>query len=87
MKLSYVRHTHPVCPLPGPFTLIIETLFNKLTEYEQTGVDFYTNNDKKKCVLTNPNHEYETMMEHMPQRLGNPYTQIIEWIKREIYDL
>ena len=27
------------------------------------------------------------MMEGMPQKLGNPYTSIIEWIKREIYDL
>ena len=23
----------------------------------------------------------------MPQKLSNPYTSIIEWIKREIYDL
>ena len=27
------------------------------------------------------------MMENLPRKLGNPYTQIIEWIRREIYDL
>lgn len=26
-------------------------------------------------------------MENLPKKLGNPYTQIIEWIRREIYDL
>jgi len=26
-------------------------------------------------------------MEEMPDRLQNPYKQIISWIKREIYDL
>ena len=65
----------------------VESLFNKLIEYEQTGVDFYTNTDKKQCVLSHPSHEYETMMEGLTQKLGNPYNQIIEWIKREIYDL
>ena len=27
------------------------------------------------------------MMDGLTQKLGNPYTQIISWIKREIYDL
>ena len=27
------------------------------------------------------------MMDGLTQKLGNPYNQIIEWIKREIYDL
>ena len=26
-------------------------------------------------------------MEELPERLHNPYKQIISWIKREIYDL
>lgn len=59
-----------------------------MTEYEQTGVDFYTDNDKKKSVITHPNHEeYEQVVTQMDQCLGNPYIQIINWIKREIYDL
>ena len=58
-----------------------------MIEYEQTGVDFYTNTDKKQCVFSNPNNEYETMMDGLTQKLGNPYTQIIEWIRREIFDL
>lgn len=62
-------------------------MFNKLTEYEHTGIDFYSNTDKSKCVLSHPSHEYEAMMENLPKKLGNPYTQIIEWIRREIYDL
>lgn len=58
-----------------------------MIEYEHTGIDFYTNTDKKQCVLSHPNHEYEQMMDGLTQKLGNPYTQIISWIKREIYDL
>ena len=68
--------------------LCAESLFLKLTEYEQTGIDFYTNNDKKQAVLTHPNHEeYEQVVTEMTENLGNPYKQIILWIKREIYDL
>ena len=58
-----------------------------MNEYEQTGIDFYTNTDKKQCVLSHPNHEYDQMMTDLPQRLENPYTRIIDWIRREIYDL
>jgi len=35
----------------------VETLMVKLTEYEHTGIDFYTENDTKQRVLTHPNHE------------------------------
>ena len=46
----------------------------KLTEYEQTGIDFYTDNDKKQAVLTHPNHEeYEQVVTEMNESLGNPY--------------
>ena len=41
----------------------VDVLFNKLSEYEHTGIDFYTDNNKKECVLTHPNHEYEQMMD------------------------
>ena len=64
-NLLSVNHAYFVC---------LETLFNKLTEYEQTGIDFYSGQDKKKCVLTHPNHdEYESVMEELPDRLSNPY--------------
>lgn len=39
-------------------------------------------------MLTHPNHdEYEQVVQELPERLSNPYKQIIAWIKREIYDL
>lgn len=66
----------------------VETLFNKLTEYELTGIDFYTGSDKKQSVITHPQHEdYEQTVQDLPKSLCNPYTDIISWIKREIYDL
>ena len=68
--------------------LALETLFNKLTEYELTGIDFYTGSDKKQSVITHPQHEdYEQTVQDLPKSLCNPYTDIISWIKREIYDL
>ena len=69
------------------FYFCLESLFNKLVEYEHTGINFYTNNDNKKGVLSHPNHEYEQMVDGLTNKLGNPYTHIIAWIRREIYDL
>lgn len=62
-------------------------LFEKLQEYEMTGIEFYADNDRKQCVLLNPGHEYEEVLRDVPAQLGNPYSEIIEWIKHEIYDL
>jgi hypothetical protein len=62
-------------------------LFNKLNEYEHTGIDFYTDSDTKQRVVVHPSHEFEGMMDGFTQKLGNPYSQIIAWIKKEIYDL
>jgi len=65
-----------------------QTLFSKLTEYEKSAIDFYSEADNKNCVVTHPSHEeYEQVMEELPERLSNPYKKIISWIKREIYDL
>ena len=65
----------------------IETLFEKLQEYESTGTDFYSNSNPKKRVVTNPNSEYEKMIDTVATQMGNPYKLIQDWIQVEIYDL
>ena len=71
----------------GDLLPLLETLFNKLTEYEHTGIDFHTDSDAKKRIIAHPNHEYEQMLDGLTFKLANPYSKIIAWIKKEIYDL
>lgn len=60
---------------------------NKLNEYEHTGIDFYTENDYKQRIVVHPSNEFENIMENLDKKLRNPYSCIISWIKKEIYDL
>lgn len=64
-----------------------EVLFNKLTEYEHTGLQYYADGDMNEKVLTNPSHDYEKSTMNLVERLGDPYSHIIEWLRMEIYDL
>ena len=65
----------------------LETLFEKLQEYETTGVDFYSDNDEKRRVVANPKTDYEKMVDTVANQMGNPYKLIMDWIQIEIYDL
>jgi len=62
-------------------------LFEKLQEYEQTGMDYYSKNNGKKRVITNPKADYEKMIDTVANQMGNPYKLIMDWIQIEIYDL
>lgn len=62
-------------------------MFERLQEYENTGVDFYSANNPKKKVVANPNSEYDKMIDTIAKQMGNPYKLIQDWIQVEIYDL
>ena len=54
----------------------LETLFEKLQEFETTGIDFYSNSNPKKRVVTHPSGEHEKIVESVASEMGNPYKLI-----------
>ena len=67
--------------------MILETLFEKLHEFESTGIDFYSDSNPKKRVVTHPSGEPEKTVDSIANDMGNPYKLIQDWINVEIYDL
>ena len=47
--------------------MILETLFEKLQEFESTGIDFYSDSNPKKRVVTHPNGEQEKTIDSIAQ--------------------
>ena len=47
--------------------MILETLFEKLQEFESTGIDFYSDSNPKKRVVTHPNGEHEKTVDSIAQ--------------------
>ena len=67
-----------------------KVLLTKLNEYENSGLDFYTDSDKDKRIISGEQEHIEGGLcdvKEMPERLGNPYKLMYKWIQYEISNL